>query len=168
MIGAGARLASPEGRDLTIDETGRLLGTVGIRLTDEVPVGAVDVVLAVRDDASFGAVASFGIAGVATELLGDRSYAAVPLTSADAEELVRAPRAAPLLTGYAGSEPVDLVALSEVVLRLSALADALPEVAECSLHILAAPIGAFVASGAARVAPATARADTGPRRIPGL
>ena len=81
---------------------------------------------------------------------------------------MRAPRAAPLLTGYAGSEPVDLLALAEVVLRLSALADAVPEVAECALHVLAAPIGAFVASATARVAPATARADTGPRRLRGL
>ena len=160
--------SAPAGRELTVDETGRLLGAVGVRLTDEVPTDAVETVLTVRDDASFGAVASFGIAGVATELLGDRSYAAVPITSADAEELVRAPRAAPLLTGYAGSEPVDLLALAEVVLRLSALADAVPEVAECALHVLAAPIGAFVASATARVAPATARADTGPRRLRGL
>jgi len=161
-------LASSEGRDLTLEETGLLLGAVGVRLTDEVPVGAVEVVMGVRDDPSFGAVASFGIAGVAIELLGDRAYAAVPLTSADAEELVRAPRATPLLTGYDGSEPVDLVALTDLVLRLSALADAFGELAECTLHVLAAPIGAFVASASARVAPATARADTGPRRLRGL
>ncbi|MCW2496172.1 GNAT family N-acetyltransferase [Jatrophihabitans sp.] len=161
-------LDEPEGRLLSLEETGLLLGTVGVRLTDEVPVGAVEVVLGVRDDASFGAVASFGIAGVATELLGDRAYAAVPLTSADADELVRAPRAAPLLTGYAGSDPVDLLALSDVVLRVSALADALPELAELSLTVLAAPIGAFVAAASAHVAPATARADTGPRRLRGL
>jgi len=161
-------LAASDGRDLSTEETGLLLGSVGIRLTDEIPVGAVEVVVGVRDDPSFGAVASFGIAGVATELLGDRAYAAVPLTSADAEELVRAPRATPLLTGYDGSDPVDLVALSDVVLRLSALADALGELAECTLHVLAAPIGAFVASASARIAPATARADTGPRRLRGL
>ena len=34
----------------------------------------------VFDDRSFGALVSFGIGGVATELLGDRAYAAVPLT----------------------------------------------------------------------------------------
>ena len=81
---------------------------------------------------------------MATELLGDRAYAPVPLTSADAEELVLAPRAAPLLTGYGGAPPMDLLALSDLLLRLSALADALPELAECTVHALATPIGVHV------------------------
>ncbi len=155
-------------RELTDEESGRLLGTVGIVLTAEVPTDAVEVLIGVRDDPSFGVLACFGIAGVATELLGDRAYAAVPLTDTDATDLVRAPRAAPLLTGYGGAPPADLLALTDVVLRLAALAEAVPELAECTLHVLAAPIGAFVASVSARVAPATARADTGPRRLRGL
>jgi hypothetical protein len=137
-------------------------------LSAEVPPDAVEVVIGVRDDPSFGALASFGIAGVATELLGDRPYAAVPLTTTDAEQLIRAPRAFPLLTGYSGGVPADLLALSDVLLRLSALAEALPELAECTLHVLAAPIGAHVSSVTARIAPATARADTGPRRLRGF
>ena len=110
--------------------------------------------LGVRDDPSFGALASFGIAGVATELLGDRAYAAVPLTTADADQLVRAPRAFPLLDGYSGAPPADLIALTDLVLRLSALAEALPELAECTLHVLAAPIGAQVVSATCARRPA--------------
>jgi len=159
---------APAGRDLDIVEAGRLLAAVGVVLSHEVPAEAVPVVLAVREDPSFGALASFGIAGVATELLDDRSYAAVPLTIADAEQLVRSPRAAPLLTGYGGAAPADLLALSDLLLRLSALADAVPELAECTLRVLAAPIGAQVESVHARVAPASARVDTGPRRLRGL
>ena len=37
-----------------------------------------------------------------------------------------------------------------------------------TLRVLAAPIGAQVLSATARVAPPTARADTGPRRLRGL
>jgi acyl-CoA synthetase (NDP forming) len=133
-----------------------------------VPVDAVEVVAAVREHPAFGALMSFGIAGVATELLGDRAFAAVPLTTSDVEEIVLAPRAAPLLTGYRGAPPADLHALHDVLLRLSALADALPEVAECTLHVLSAPFGAHVVAADVRVAPPLARADTGPRRIGGL
>jgi len=160
--------ADPAGRFLSAAECGRLLGAVGVRLSFEVPPEAVEVVLGVHDDPSFGALASFGIAGVATELLGDVAYAAVPLTTSDAEQLVRAPRAAPLLTGYSGSEPADLLALADLALRLSVLAEAVPEIATCELRVLAAPIGAHVQRVAARVAPATARADTGPRRLRGF
>jgi acyl-CoA synthetase (NDP forming) len=157
-----------DGRELLPDEVGRLLGAMGLALSAEVPPESVEVVIGARDDRSFGAIAWFGIGGVATELLGDRAYASVPLTSADAEELVSAPRAAPLLTGYGGAPPMDLLALHDLLLRLSALADAVPEIAECTLRALATPVGAQVAAATARVAPASARADTGPRRMRGL
>jgi acyl-CoA synthetase (NDP forming) len=128
----------------------------------------IDVVLDVRADRSFGAVVSFGIGGLATELLGDRAYAAVPLTTIDAADLISAPRAAPMLSGYGGAEPVDLDALAELALRLSTLADEVPEVAEVLLQAVATPVGVHVLSALARLAPAAIRADTGPRRISGL
>jgi acyl-CoA synthetase (NDP forming)/GNAT superfamily N-acetyltransferase len=160
--------ADPDGRALDTDEAGRLLGCAGLVISHEVPPDSVAVVLGVRDDPSFGALGWFGIAGVATELLGDRAYAPVPLTTADAEELVTAPRAAPLLTGYGGYPPMDLLALQDLLLRLAALADALPELVDCTVEALAAPIGAHVTAVTARVRPAAARADTGPRRLRGL
>jgi acyl-CoA synthetase (NDP forming) len=160
--------SDPSGRDLTTREAGALVATVGLALSDQVSADSVEVVLGARDDPSFGALIWFGIAGVAVELLGDRAYAPVPLTSADADELVRAPRAAPLLTGYHGSSPVDLSALADLLLRLSTLSDALPELAYCAVHARAAPTGAQVTTVAARLEPAKARADTGPRRLRGF
>jgi hypothetical protein len=127
----------------------------------------VEVVLGVHDDPSFGALVSFGVGGVATELLGDHAYATVPLTDVDADALIRAPKAFPLLAGYGGAEPADLAALADVALRLSVLADDLPEVAECSLTAWATPTGVQVAAARVRVAPPTARRDTGPRRLRG-
>ncbi len=164
----GVLESAPEGRELTADETGKLLGCVGIVLAFDKPSAVVEVVLGMHDDPSFGALVSFGVGGVATELLGDRAFAAAPLTSRDAEELIRAPRAAPLLTGYAGAVPCDLPPLENLALRLSALGEALPQVATCRLDVLAAPVGAYVVSATARVAPPTVRMDTGPRRLRGL
>src|SRR5207244_4016289 len=84
-----------------------------------------------------------------------------------AEQLIRTPRSAPLLTGYRGSVPCDTTALADLALRLSALGDGLPEIADCRLSVLATPIGAQVTGAVVRVAPPTARAGTGPRRPPG-
>jgi acyl-CoA synthetase (NDP forming)/GNAT superfamily N-acetyltransferase len=167
-IAADVLAGSPDGRLLTDEETGRLIGSVGVVLSHEIPADSVEVAIGVHDDPSFGALASFGVAGVAIELLGDRAYAPVPLTTSDAEELVDAPRAAPLLRGYGGLPAMDRTALHDLLLRLSVLADALPELAECTLHALATPIGAHVRSASARIAPAAARADVGPRRMRGL
>ncbi len=164
----GILAAEPAGRELTFDEVGVLLGCVGIRLTAEVPVDAVEVVLGIREDPSFGALATFGVGGVVSELLGDRAFAPVPLTDHDAARLVRGVRALPLLTGYDGRPPADLDALADLALRLSALSDALPELAYCRLDGHAGPVGAYVATARAAVLPTRGRADTGPRRLPGM
>jgi hypothetical protein len=163
-----ALVAQPEGGSLDAEPAAALLAAVGIAAPHASRAHGVEVQLALHEDRSFGALVSFGVGGVATDLLGDRAYAAVPLTSADAEELISAPRAAPLLTGYGGAAPADLQALGELALRLSALGDALPEVADCRLTVRAAPHGAHVMSAAVWLAPPTARADSGPRRLRGL
>ena len=77
-------------------------------IVQEMAAPGVATVVEVVDDPSFGALVSFGLGGVATDLLGDRAYRTLPLTDLDAAELVRAPRAWPLLDGYRGSEPVDV------------------------------------------------------------
>jgi acyl-CoA synthetase (NDP forming)/RimJ/RimL family protein N-acetyltransferase len=129
----------------------------------------VDTVLRMHDDRSFGALISFGVGGVATDLLADRAYAVVPLTSLDAAELIGGPRAFPLLAGYRGATPADLPALVELALRLSRLADDLPEVVECGLDpVVAAGTGAAVLAAELRIAPPIARDDRGARRLRGL
>jgi len=126
----------------------------------------VPTVVRIADDPSFGAVILFGVGGVATELLGDHAFRVLPLTDRDAAELVRSVRAAPLLFGYRGSEPVDVDALEALLLRVACLADDLPEVAELELNpVIVAGTGTTVLDATARVTPPTARPDTGPRRL---
>ena len=128
----------------------------------------IDTILEVRDDRSFGSVVSFGVGGLATDLLDDRAYAVVPLTLRDAQDLIKAPKAFPLLTGYGGAPPADLAALADVATRLSRLADELPEVVECALApMVAAADGAHVLSATIRLAAPIAR-DSGARRLRGL
>ena len=126
----------------------------------------VATVVQVSDDPSFGALVSFGVCGLATDLLGDSAYAAVPLTDVDAAQLVRAPRAAPLLFGYRGTQPVDVAALEELLLRLSRLAEDIPQVLGVRLEpVLVAPAGSTVLAATVRVGPVTGRIDPGPRRL---
>jgi hypothetical protein len=145
------------------------LGSATAAVVQRMAPRGIDTILEVHDDRSFGSLVSFGVGGVATDLLNDRAYAVVPLTSLDAAELVSAPKAFPLLTGYAGAEPADIPSLVETALRLSQLADDLPEVVECALApMVATADGAHVLSATVRVAKPTARVDLGARRLPGL
>jgi hypothetical protein len=118
----------------------------------------VSTVFAISADPTFGVLVSFGIGGVATELFDDRAYRAVPLTDVDAAELISAPRAEPLLNGYWGAGVVARAPLIDLALRLSTLADDLPEVSELQLRpVLAGPIGVAVTSGTCRIGPALAQ-----------
>ncbi|SDO49479.1 bifunctional GNAT family N-acetyltransferase/acetate--CoA ligase family protein [Geodermatophilus sp. DSM 45219] len=142
-------------------------------IVQEMAAPGVATVVEIVDDPSFGALVSFGLGGVATDLLGDRAYRTLPLTDLDAAELVRAPRAWPLLNGYRGSEPVDVAALENLLLRVARLADDLPEVLQLSLEpVIVGPPHPWhggrslvVAGAAVRVGPPTGRVDPGPRRM---
>ncbi len=126
----------------------------------------VSCVLEIVDDPSFGSLLSFGLAGMATELLGDRAFRVVPVSDQDAADLVRAPRAAPLLTGYKGTEPARLEALEDLVLRVGRLAEDLPEVRSLALEpVLASPDGVSVAGARVVLGPRPRRDDNGPRRL---
>ncbi|MGH3880780.1 MAG: GNAT family N-acetyltransferase [Actinophytocola sp.] len=125
--------------------------------------------IGVQDDPSFGTLVSFGLSGVVSDLLGDRAYRALPLTDADAAALVRAPRAAPLLAGYRGTEPADLDALADLVIRVAALAEDVPRVRWLALEpILASAGGASVVRARVRVGPPPSLQDSGPRRLRSL
>jgi acyl-CoA synthetase (NDP forming) len=126
----------------------------------------ISTVLGLQDDPSFGTLLSFGLSGLVSDLLGDRAYRAVPLTDTDAAALVRAPKAAPLLAGYRGDEPADLPALADLVLRVAALAEDLPEIRSLALEpVLASAAGAFVSSARITLGPPLSRHDSGPRRL---
>jgi acyl-CoA synthetase (NDP forming)/GNAT superfamily N-acetyltransferase len=130
------------------------------------PRGVDTVVRAVIDPAA-GAVLSFGLAGAATQLLGDMAHRLVPVTDRDATSLIRSIRTAPLLFGWRGSAPVDAAALEELLLRVSRLVDDHPEVVAVTLEpVVVAPHGLSVLGASVRLAPPPARDDLGPRTLP--
>lgn len=115
------------------------------------PPGVATIVGAV-DDALFGPVVRFGLGGVASELLGDHAYRIPPLSLAEARRLVATPKAAPLLRGYRGSDPVDTEELCTIIARLGLLVDELPAVAAVDLNpIVVSERGAVVLGATARV-----------------
>ncbi|KJK48892.1 bifunctional GNAT family N-acetyltransferase/acetate--CoA ligase family protein [Streptomyces sp. NRRL F-4428] len=130
-----------------------------------VPRGVDTVVRSVIDPAA-GAVLSFGLAGVASELLGDTAHRLVPATDRDAAALIRSIRAAPLLFRWRGSDPVDTPALEETLLRLSRLVDDHPEVIGVTLEPVVVAEGVSALSATVRVAHPPARGDLGPRTLP--
>jgi hypothetical protein len=120
--------------------------------------GGVEVLIGVVQEPVFGPLVVFGLGGVATEVLSDHVTRLTPLTDADADEMIHAARAAPRLFGALGAPPVDTAALADALLRVSRLADDLPEVSELDLNpVVAREDGAYCVDVRVQITPAEPR-----------
>lgn len=114
----------------------------GVTVQDMAPPG-LEVIVGMATDPQFGPVLMFGLGGVWVEVLKDVSFKIAPLTRDDARAAIGEVRAARLLDGFRGSQPVDKAALEDILLRVSEFVTATPEVREMDLNpIFAYPDGA--------------------------
>jgi acyl-CoA synthetase (NDP forming) len=129
-----------------------------------VPDG-VELLVGVVHDASFGPVVACGAGGTAVELLKDVAVRITPLTDLDAAEMVRSLQTFPLLDGYRGAPKGDVAALEELLLRVSALVDAHPTIAELDCNpVRVLPEGVVVVDARVRIEPARPRLPLAARR----
>jgi acetate---CoA ligase (ADP-forming) len=112
----------------------------------------VELLVGVVHDASFGPVIACGAGGTAVELLKDVAVRITPLTDLDAAEMVRSLQTFPLLEGYRGAPKADVAALEDLLLRISALVEAHPEISELDCNpVKVLPEGAVVIDTRVRV-----------------
>ncbi len=146
---------SPDGGWLPQDAVSALLASYGIAQAATGPADGVEVRIGALQDPVFGPVVEFGLADRASDVLGDRAARLAPLTATDAGELIHAVHAAPVLFGYGGAPAVDAAALTGITLRVSRLADDIPEIAEIDLNpVIATAAGAQAVAARIRVCPA--------------
>jgi acetyl coenzyme A synthetase (ADP forming)-like protein len=125
-----------------------------VLLQREVASG-IEALVGVTTDATFGPLLVCGLGGVLVELLRDVAFRLPPVSDVDAHDMLAALRARPLLDGYRGMPPGDVAALVDVIMRVSALVEVVPELRELDLN----PVkvgrpgqGAVVVDGRMRVA----------------
>ena len=120
-----------------------------------------ELLAGVTQDPMFGPLVAFGPGGVLAELIGEAGFRLAPLSDIDALELVEAGKAGVLVRGFRGAPPADKPALVDLLLRLSQLADDLPEVADLDLNpVKALPNGCVAVDSRIRLARPHALAPT--------
>jgi acyl-CoA synthetase (NDP forming) len=90
----------------------------------------VEMLVGVVHDPQFGPVVAVGAGGVQVELLRDVSVRLTPLSREDAAEMIRGLKTYPLLNGFRGGPVCEVAALEEGLVRVSAMVDAIPQIAE--------------------------------------
>ncbi|HSC28344.1 MAG TPA: GNAT family N-acetyltransferase [Vicinamibacterales bacterium] len=123
-------------RDAFADFAVRLAGKLDGALVQRMVAGGVEMVVGALNDPSFGPVVMAGTGGIFVELVGDTVFRMCPLAEHDAADMIDEMKGRVLLRGYRGAPPVDEAAFRSVLLRVSQLADACPEIHEMDVNPL--------------------------------
>ena len=102
-----------------------------------IPGGRETIVGSTRDPKA-GPLLMFGLGGLAVEVLKDVVFRVHPVTDVDAREMVRAIRGFGFLEGVRGEPAVDLVALQEIIQRVSQLVGEHEAILEMDINPLVA------------------------------
>jgi acetyl coenzyme A synthetase (ADP forming)-like protein len=120
----------------------------------EMVQGGVEMLVGVVHDPLFGPVVACSAGGTAVELVRDVAVRVTPITDLDAAGMVRSLRTFPLLQGFRGTPVADVRALEDVILRVGAMVDAHPSIAEMDCNpVMVLPRGAVVVDARIRVQP---------------
>ncbi len=113
----------------------------GVLVTPMAPRG-VELIVGAATDPVFGPVLTVGAGGTAVEITRDVAFRAVPVTRREAVEMLDELKIRPLLDGFRGGGAVDRDAIVELLLAVSDLVAASPDIVELDLNpVIAHPGG---------------------------
>ncbi len=105
----------------------------GVAIQRMIP-GGVEIIAGVTQDPTFGPLIMFGLGGIQAELLKDIVLRLHPLTELDASEMVSSIKTASLFEGFRGAPPSDIQTVPDLLLRLSAMVEDIPQIAELDFN----------------------------------
>jgi acetate---CoA ligase (ADP-forming) len=108
----------------------------------------VELIVGVSQDPQFGPVLLFGVGGIFVEAVRDVVFRALPLSRADAIEMVGDIRAQKMLDGVRGLPPVDREALASLLLKVAEIAGSGAGITEIDLNPVIATAGGLVIADA--------------------
>ncbi len=116
-----------------LEKMGRRQEMAGVTI-QRMMTGGIETIVGVTQDPSFGPLMLFGSGGIYAELIKDVTLKLHPITDFDAAEMIDSVKMSSLFKGYRGSPPSDIKALQELLLRVSAMVEDIPEIAELDLN----------------------------------
>ena len=165
--GVRVGLQTPDEVRAAFDSMKKSLGVAmgGAVVQPMLPSG-IETIVGITRDRSFGSLVLFGMGGLQAELMRDTALRILPLTDVDAHELIRALRGSPLLFGYRNTPTMAVDALEDLLLRVGALADAIPEIAELDCNpVIVSTTDATAVDVKVRLAPPDPAPPPGVRRL---
>jgi acyl-CoA synthetase (NDP forming)/GNAT superfamily N-acetyltransferase len=149
LEGAASVQSAAEAMTASLGSVGRLVEAF---LVQRMVAGGTEMLVGVAHDRLFGPVIACGAGDAELERLKDVAVRITPLTDRDAADMLRSLSMYPLLAGARGGTPADIAALEQVLLRVSAMVEAHPEIVEIDCNpVIVLPEGAVVVDARVRI-----------------
>lgn len=116
-----------------LEELGRQKEMQGVMVQQMID-GGIETIVGVTQDPSFGPLMMFGTGGIYAELIKDVAIKLPPLTDLDAKEMVKSIKMAKILEGFRNTPAGDTDAIEELLLRLSAMIEDIPQISELDFN----------------------------------
>jgi len=110
-------------------------GDVAVLLAPMVS-GTRELIAGLADDPTFGRTVMLGVGGILAEAVGDVTFRLVPITAADAEDMIDDLVTQPLFGPFRGEPAIDRAKVSDVLVGLSDAAVAHPEIVSADVNPL--------------------------------
>jgi acetyl coenzyme A synthetase (ADP forming)-like protein len=112
------------------DPNADLRGVLVVPMAEE----GLEVIIGTKIDDQFGPIIMYGLGGIMVEILKDVSFRVLPISSTTAKWMIRETKSYPILNGVRGKPPGDEKALRRLLLMVSEIIEAYPEIHEMDLN----------------------------------
>jgi acyl-CoA synthetase (NDP forming) len=132
--GVALRLETFEHLAAAHAEMAERLAPAWFSVEEMVAASGVEMIIGARNDPRFGPVVMAGLGGVLAEAFADTAVELAAVTREQAEAMVSRLRGIELLRGFRGSKALDVAALADVIVAVSRVAAAHPEIAALDVN----------------------------------
>jgi len=111
-------------------------------IVSEMALPAPEVIIGGLRDPQFGPAVMFGLGGVFVEIFKDVSFRIAPVEEYEALEMISEVKGSAMLRGFRNSQPLDISAIVQAILKVSDMMVSLSEIKEVDLNpVLVYPKG---------------------------
>ncbi|HUS86305.1 MAG TPA: acetate--CoA ligase family protein [Bacteroidales bacterium] len=120
-----------------LNEFRRMMGIKGTTAVLFQPmIGGIELFTGAKREEGFGHVIMCGLGGIFIEVLKDINTELVPLSKDEADEMIRSLKGYAILQGVRGKSGIDIISFREIIIKVSKLVTAAPEIYEMDLNPL--------------------------------
>ncbi|MCL2039714.1 MAG: acetate--CoA ligase family protein [Bacteroidetes bacterium] len=108
-------------------------------------LSGMELFIGAKREDKFGHLILCGLGGIFIEVLKDVQYALIPVTKQEAFDMLKSLKAYKIIEGFRGNEGINQDKFTDIIVQLSALLEAAPEIFEMDINPLLAKSDIIIA-----------------------